>query len=133
MIADALTAKLAIAFGTYFFVAGVAFFGRHGTVQALFAALKDDKPLLYVSGVATYALGVTLIIVHNRWDNVLAGAISLIAWVMALEGLALIAAPRSLLRLSSGALSPRGHRIFLAASVLLGTTMIVAGALALAR
>ncbi|MCH9807612.1 MAG: DUF2065 domain-containing protein [Alphaproteobacteria bacterium] len=122
-----LTYALALAIGAYMLAAGLGGIADRSRWEAILAELTDRPGLSFIAGIVTFALGVTIILIHNDWSGLLAGFVSLVGWVAALEGLVLIAFPKPLYDLANKLVQPSLMSAFMALTVALGALLILLG------
>ncbi len=122
-----LTLSIATAFGTYLLAAGAGGVIDRSRWGAILQDLRESSGLAFLAGLITFALGVVIILVHNHWSDVLAGFISLIGWVAALEGLILLAYPGPLLDLSDKLMKPQFINAFMSFAVVVGALLLLLG------
>jgi len=111
-------------FGLYLAAVSAAALMRRQMFAAIMADLREAAGLRYLAGVVAFALGALLVSVHALWSTPLQIVASLIGWLALAEGVLLIVAGRSVLRVGEPLrLHPRPIRIamigFLALGVLL--------------
>ena len=75
--------------------------------RQVLVGLRDHAVIGFVTGLVTFLIGAVIVSLHNTWDTVLGGFVSLIGWVALAEGLTLIAVGRDFLALAVR-LSPKG-------------------------
>lgn len=95
-----LTLHLLVLIGLYELAAGVA--GLTGQInwRALLDEFERSPALAFITGFAVYILGGVLVLVHNIWTDVLAGIVSAVGWIAAIEGLLIMTVPGPLLAFS---------------------------------
>jgi hypothetical protein len=101
-----LTLKLAIALGIY------ALAGSLGVLLSsaerrtrLFEELVESPGLIFGCGVIAFAIGATWLMVHQEWITPLGIIVTLAGWIIAIEGVLLLAFPAIVVRFA-GALRP---------------------------
>jgi hypothetical protein len=122
-----LTLSIATAFGAYMLAAGAGGVINRSRWGAILQELRASQGLVFIAGVVTFTLGVVLILVHNIWSDPLAGFISLVGWVAALEGLILLAYPELLLGLSNRLMKPQLISPLMAFAMVLGGLLLLLG------
>jgi len=95
-----LTLHLLVLIGLYELAAGVA--GLTGQInwRALLDEFERSPALIFITGFMAFILGAVLILVHNIWTDVLAGIVSAVGWIAAIEGLLIMTFPAPLLAFS---------------------------------
>ncbi|MEQ9661263.1 MAG: DUF2065 domain-containing protein [Parasphingopyxis sp.] len=85
-------------------------------------SLSDSPGLAYVTGIVTFAIGVTIALLHDLWFDAFSVFITLIGWAAAIEGLILISFPGPLLALARYFMP--WVRLFALLSVVAGAVLI---------
>ncbi len=122
-----LTLCIATALGAYMLAVGAGGIIDRSRWGAVLQELRTSQGLAFVAGVVTFTLGAVVILVHNHWTDPLAGFISLLGWVAALEGLTLLAYPKLLLDLSDRLMKPQFINAFMSFAILLGALLLLLG------
>ncbi len=117
-----VTLRLAEAIGLYWLVAGVGLLVVPQRMGAILGDIERSPGLAYAFGVAAFAIATAILIPHHLLYDPLSVIVTLLAALLAVEGLVLIAAPQLLIAFS---------RPFMAASRLWAIVAIVLGALLL--
>ena len=84
---------LAQAFGIYFVVMGLAML-QYRKMIAMIDDFFKNVALMFVIGIFVLILGTLLILTHNVWDGTWRVAITVIAWITFLKGLAYLFLPK---------------------------------------
>ncbi len=84
---------LARILGPLLVVAGVMLISQHARMRAMLGDFLGDDALMAFAGFTTLAIGLALIAVHQRWDSISAGIISVLGWIMLARGAVLLLAP----------------------------------------
>lgn len=87
------TRTLARIVGPVLLVVPLAIITRAGALDLLFPAFFQDAPLVLITGVFTLILGFVFITAHHHWTGAAAIVLSALAWLTALRGVVLLAAP----------------------------------------
>ena len=74
-------------------LAGVALITQSGRMIAAVSGFFGDSALLVFTAFVTLAMGLTLVVLHPRWNGITAALISLIGWLVVLRGAVLLLAP----------------------------------------
>lgn len=84
---------LAQLFGIYFIVVGALVMLRRKAVMPAIADLISNRPVLYVIALIELAAGLAVVLAYPvvSWDWM--GAISLVGWILTLEGVLYLALP----------------------------------------
>lgn len=122
-----LTLYLAKAIGLYMIAGGLSGLIAHGRWQTWMADFGPESALTYVTGAFAFVVGVTLIIVHNDWTNLLAIIVTIIGFAAAIEGLILIAFPDPLIRFGTSLARPGISKIFAVFTLIVGAFLLVGG------
>jgi len=103
-------------------------FRRDGTV-ALMGALFTDPPLMFVTGVFTLVIGLTVVVAHNRWTSGAAAfLVTLYGWMALLKGLAfLLLTPQQELAFYQALHFPERFYAYFVFSFVIGAYLIYAG------
>ena len=122
-----LTLSLSIAFGVYLLAAGFALL-RHGDrMIALLDEFQRSPSLAYVTGAFTYALGAAVILAHHVWTDPLGAVVSLLGWIIAIEGLLLIVWPEPLWSISHAIMKPSTIRTAAIVTLIIGALLTLCG------
>ena len=95
-----LTLHLLVLIGVYELAAGIA--GLTGKLDwtALIDEFERSPGLTFVTGFMTFVVGAAINLAHHHWTDPLAIIVSLIGWVVLIEGVMLMVCPAPLLRFS---------------------------------
>jgi len=88
-----VTFILARIIGPLFAVAGVMLISQSARMRAMLSDFLGNDALMVVTGFTALAVGLILIALHQRWDSITAGIISVIGWLMLVRGAVLLLAP----------------------------------------
>ncbi|MGI9464388.1 MAG: hypothetical protein ACR2OM_10630 [Aestuariivirgaceae bacterium] len=86
-----LTQTLAGLIGLYFLSAGVGLLLDRDGLAKMAEALTEQPMFGYLGAVIAFAIGGTIVAVHNDWSSYLAGFVSLIGWIALVEGVLMLA------------------------------------------
>ena len=107
--------------------AGIALL-RHGDrMIAMLDTFEKSPALTYVTGAFTYALGAAVIIAHHVWLDPLGVIVSLLGWIIALEGLLLIVWPEPLWSLGRAVMKPSTIGIAAIVTLVVGALLTLCG------
>jgi len=120
-----LTLRLAEAIGLYWFAAGVGLFLAPQKLAAIVSDFERSPGLVYAVGIAAFAVGTAILIPHHLLHDPLSMIVTVLAALVALEGLVLIAFPESLL--SFARLFVTGARFWAIVAIVLGLLLFLAG------
>lgn len=125
---EPLTIALSVAIGAYMVAAGIGIARNPASARDVIAELEASKALTIITGAFTFALGVALILAHNRWDNVVEGFISFFGWAAAIKGLILLAFPNIIYRFAD-VLAPSDSvaRLFGVITIAVGGALLFIG------
>lgn len=90
---DATTIFFAQAFGVYFIIVGVIALLRRESLVRLFATLPMHSPVLYAFALVELFAGIALALVYPTVSFSIPGVISLIGYMLAVEGVLYLVAP----------------------------------------
>ncbi len=85
------TETLASLIGLYFAAAGIGLLVDRDGFSAAMKELPDHPMLGYLGAILAFVIGGAIIGVHNNWDGLLSGFVSLIGWLSLAEGVAMLA------------------------------------------
>ncbi len=122
-----LTLSMATAFGLYMIAGGVSGIVARDRWIAMIDDFNGHAALIFIGSAFVYVVGVVIILTHSIWTDLLAGFISLVGWVAAVEGLLGIAFPKALLGLASTMARPQFIKIFAFSTIALGALLTVLG------
>jgi uncharacterized protein YjeT (DUF2065 family) len=120
-----LTLDLATAIGLYWIAAGIGLFAAPERMRAMVEDLDRSPGLVYAIGLGVFAIGTAILIPHHVLYDPLSVIVTVLAAVVALEGLVLIAAPGLLIGLARPFLAHA--RLWAIVSLVLGVLMLLAG------
>ena len=124
-----LTIFLAKLLGLYCIIVAVAMMTRKQSAIATVNALIRNPPLLLLAEVLGLAAGLALVLGHNIWSGgALPIAVTLLGWVMAIRGAALLAlSPDATMRLFNALRYEDRFYFYMGATLLLGLYLTIAG------
>ena len=80
--------------GLFELIVAVAMFAHQSDFVEAVTALLRDRPLLFLASVITVAVGLALVLAHNRWsDGAPALVVTLIGWMTLIKGVLLLLLP----------------------------------------
>ena len=121
-----MTNLLALFIGLYLVAGGVALIREPDFYRQALVGLRDDAVAGFVTGIVAFVIGAVIVSLHNTWDTVLAAFVSLIGWLVLVEGLALIAARRDFLDLAARlAMTGTVLRAVSIVSVVIGLLLVI--------
>jgi uncharacterized membrane protein len=80
-------------FGLYFIIVGVIVFLRRKAIMPVVREFMDNRALLFVMAILELIAGLSLVLVYKTVAWSVPGIISLIGYMMVIEGLIYLAAP----------------------------------------
>ena len=124
-----LTIFLAKLLGLYCIIVAVAMMTRKQSAIATVNALIRNPPLLLLAEVLGLAAGLALVLGHNIWSGgALPIAVTLLGWVMAIQGAALLAlSSDATMRLFNALRYEDRFYFYMGATLLLGLYLTIAG------
>ena len=97
MFADAtLTEILARIFGLYMLAAGIRIALNSADMSTMLEEMRQSAFAFYLGGLIAFAIGATIVSVHNDFSGPLAILITLIGWVALAEGVIMLAYPKAM-------------------------------------
>jgi len=88
-----VTRYLSRLLGVFLLVTAVSEWTQSGLLTVVAPAMIDQPALLWVSGLLTFAGGLAIVVGHNVWHEPAAAVVSLLGWIMAIKGAALLLVP----------------------------------------
>ena len=85
------TETLASLIGLYFCAAGTGMLVERNNASVLLRELIAQPVLGFLGGIIAFVIGGAIVAVHNNWDSLLAGIVSLVGWMSLLEGALMLA------------------------------------------
>ena len=124
-----LTIFLAKLLGLYCIIVALAMMTRKQSAIATVNALIRNPPLLLLAEVLGLAAGLALVLGHNIWSGgALPIAVTLLGWVMAIRGAALLAlSSDATMRLFNALRYEDRFYFYMGATLLLGLYLTIAG------
>jgi uncharacterized protein YjeT (DUF2065 family) len=122
-----LTLRLAEAIGLYLILIGLSGFVAPQRWRAMIDDMDRSPGLVMGIAFPVFAVGAAMVMVHRAMTDPLAIAVTLIGYIVLIEGALLIAAPGPLLRL--GRLAMGFTRLWAIVSLILGLFFFLAGLL----
>ncbi len=126
---DALntTQILAALIGLYFLAAGVGLLVDRNNAAELMKELTAQPMFGFLGGIIAFAIGGAIVGVHNNWNGILSGFVSLVGWVSLLEGVLMLACRKWFLGLFTRlALSPGVVTAFGLGTLIAGVALVSA-------
>lgn len=93
-----LTILLSKVFGIYLVIGGLAYMVRQRYFMSVVHNFVMEKALRLVVAVAELVAGLFIITSHNTWDSTPEILVSLIGWIIAVEGAFYLLMPESVVR-----------------------------------
>jgi len=120
-----LTLRLAEAIGLYWLAAGVGLLTTPQKLRAIVDDFEHSPGLVYTVGIAAFAVGTAILIPHHVLTDPLSVIVTILAALLALEGLVLIAAPQLILAFAHQFVS--SARLWALIAIVLGLLLLLAG------
>ena len=122
-----LTLLLAKLLGAFSIVMAFSMIARRRMVTKIFDDVFGRRTLSYLLGLAEVAGGLLLVLNHNIWEGTLATVVTILGWLMLLEGVLYVFAKQSLLqRMLHKLHSTQFYFILSFAYLILGIYLLVA-------
>ena len=99
------TALFARVLGPYLVIAALTMVFRASDLRALLTQFDADAVWPWVRGAFILPMGLTIVVLHPYWRGAPAAIVSLLGWLTAFKGLALMAFPRAYLSLGNDAVA----------------------------
>jgi uncharacterized membrane protein len=124
-----LTLQLAKAYGIYVLATGLVGLTAPDRWRLIMEDFQRSPGLTYVTAVIVFGLGIALVMLHNLWTDPLAVVVSLVGWVILVEGTLLMAAPEGLVKIGAATVgTPARSRLWAVFALIAGTALLLAGA-----
>jgi hypothetical protein len=124
-----LTLQLAKAYGIYVFATGLVGLTAPDRWRLIMEDFQRSPALTYVTAVIAFGLGIALVMLHNLWTDPLAIVVSLVGWVILVEGVLLMAAPEGLMKIGEATVgTPARSRLWAVFALIAGVALLLAGA-----
>lgn len=92
------TTFLAKAIGLFELLNGVSMVVRRDVVLEAFREMNRNRALSYVVGMVLTIIGVTVVVGHTVFDDFLSSVVTLVGWLLLLEGSVYLFLPASLVQ-----------------------------------
>lgn len=123
-----LTAFVAKLLGAYSLFAGLWLLLRRDAALALVARVEKDPVFLSVIGLVRLAIGLAMVIGHDRWSGWVEILVSLIGWITLFRGLAMMFLPAgALARFMASARFEERLSLYGLGAALLGAALLTGG------
>jgi hypothetical protein len=120
-----LTLRLAEAIGLYWLAAGIGLLIQPQKLRAIVDDFEHSPGLVYAVGIAAFTIGTAILIPHHVLYDPLSVIVTVLAALLALEGLVLIAVPQLLLAFARSFVT--GARFWALIAIVLGLLLFLAG------
>ncbi|WOE74892.1 hypothetical protein [Alterisphingorhabdus coralli] len=120
-----LTALLALAFGAYALAAGFGMLRHPRWGMGMIDECERSAALRFLVGIVVFVLGTTLVLVHPMGDHWLSILITVLGWIILVEGLVLLAFPGLIWPIAKAMLAS-SNTIYALAAMAIGIFFIVA-------
>lgn len=121
------TDAIAVLFAIYLIAAGAGVILNRSMVGDIFSGIRGSATISYLCGLIAFMIGTAIVAVHNRWDGVLPGLVSLVGWAALAEGVLLLAIPKTYLDIFAPlAANAKLHALLGWFSVALGVVLLAA-------
>jgi len=122
-----LTRYLSRLIGVFLLVTAVSEWTQAGFWTVVFPALFDQPALSWVTGMLIFAAGLAIVLGHNDWSNNPAQLVSLLGWLLTIEGAALLLIPAAGWKAILGAHFPSHAVLGTIISAVMGAYLTYAG------
>lgn len=123
-----LTLDLAKAYGLYILVTGLSGLFAPDRWRQVMEDYARSPGLTYLTAVLVFGLGITLVMIHHLWIDPLAIVVSLVGWIILVEGILLMALPDPLLKIGAASVgSPAATRAWAIFAIIAGAVLLAAG------
>jgi uncharacterized protein YjeT (DUF2065 family) len=121
------TLDFAKAYGVYILVTGLAGLFAPDRWKLVMDDYVRSPGLTYLTAVIVFGLGLVLVTLHNLWTDPLAIIVSLIGWIVLIEGIALMALPEALLKFGAAAVASHSRvRLWAIFALIAGAILLAA-------
>ncbi len=121
------TILLAQFLGVASLVIGLSMLVRQKMVMKIFDDVFTNRALAYLLGLVEFAGGLLLVLYHNIWSPALAAVITVLGWLLLIEGALYLFVTKRFLKELVGVLHKRGvFALMVAAYLLLGAYLTYA-------
>ncbi|MBP9234240.1 MAG: hypothetical protein KBF30_06160 [Hyphomonadaceae bacterium] len=121
------TLDFAKAYGVYILVTGLAGLFAPDRWKLVMDDYARSPGLTYLTAVIVFGLGLVLVMLHNLWTDPLAVIVSLIGWIVLIEGIALMALPEALLKFGGAAVASHSRvRLWAIFALIAGAILLAA-------
>jgi hypothetical protein len=103
-----LTILLSKVFGIYLLVGGLAYMTRQRYFMAVVHDFVGDRALRMIISVAELIAGLFLVLNHNLWDTWPERIVSLVGWLVVIEGAFYLLMPESVVKKTLRAFNTKG-------------------------
>ncbi len=112
---------LAQLLGLYFIIIGIVMFVRRRAIIPAISQLMGSQALVFILAILYIAVGLALILEYPIISLSLPGALSLIGYLMVIEGIVYLAAPRRFIKWFTGLFNrPSWYIIYAPVAIILG-------------
>jgi vacuolar-type H+-ATPase subunit I/STV1 len=125
----ARTAFFARLLGLWIVLTVLSLFANRNSSMEAIAAIFRDPALAFITGVFTLVIGLTIVLLHNRWSGgVLPVVVTLYGWIAAIKGLAFLCLPAGVeARVFAAMHFEQTLYVYLTIALLVGAYLIYAG------
>lgn len=122
-----ITLDFAKAYGVYILISGLAGLCAPNRWKLVMDDYAKSPGLTYLTATLVVGLGLVLVSLHNHWTDPLAIIVSLISWIVLVEGILLMALPEALLKVGAASVASRSRvRIWAIFAIIAGLLLLFA-------
>ncbi len=122
------TIFLAQFLGLFSIILSVVIILRRTMIVHVMGDFLKDRTLAFLVGVSEMAAGLLLVLSHSSWDTTLEAALSVLGWLLLLEGIFYLFTTKNLLRKMIGVLdNASAYYFFAVLYLLLGVYLVKEG------
>lgn len=123
-----MTVLLAKAIGAFALIAGSSMLLRRKMLMHVLNEILHHRALSYMIGMAELLIGLLIVLMHNSFEGLAAAAVTIVGWMIFLEGIAYVFVPQAVMERVLDWLHTNKTYYFISiAYLLLGIYLVYAG------